>query len=138
MQKIKQKENQHGIRHCVLLKLPYFNPITMCIIDPMHNLLLGSAKHMMSVWKDLKLITDNHFEAIQAKVDSFCTPEDIGRIPTRILSGFQDSRLNSGETGPYYSHCIRYLATFSLQLLATICESLQYTLSAYNNHKRNK
>ena len=60
----------------------------MCIVDPMHNLLLGSAKHMMNVWKELKLITDKHLEAIQEKVDSFCTPEDVGRIPTKILSGF--------------------------------------------------
>ena len=80
-------ERDHGCRYCVLLKLPYFNPITMCIVDPMHNLLLGSAKHMLNVWKEMKLLTDDHFEAIQTKVDSFFTPEDVGRIPTKISSG---------------------------------------------------
>ena len=33
-----------GCRYSVLLELPYFHPILMCIIDPMHNLLLGTAK----------------------------------------------------------------------------------------------
>ncbi len=31
----------HGVRNSELLRLPYFNPIQMTIIDPMHNILLG-------------------------------------------------------------------------------------------------
>ena len=42
---------------------------------------------MLSVWKEQKILTDEHFHAIQTKVDDFCT-EDIGRIPTKISSGF--------------------------------------------------
>lgn len=38
----------HGCRYSVLLRLPYFDPIRMCTIDPMHNLLLGTARHMIS------------------------------------------------------------------------------------------
>ncbi len=60
----------------------------MCVIDPMHNLLLGTAKHMLSVWKDLNLLTNVHLQEIQTKVDKFVTPDDIGRIPTKIASGF--------------------------------------------------
>ncbi len=43
-------EREHGCRYSVLLQLPYFDPIRMCVIDPIHNLLLGTAKHMLSVW----------------------------------------------------------------------------------------
>ena len=32
----------HGVRSSELLRLPYYNPITMSIIDPMHNILLGT------------------------------------------------------------------------------------------------
>ena len=60
----------------------------MGIVDPMHNLLLGTAKHMLSVWKDLNLFTTDQFEVIQQKVNSFHTPADVGRIPTKISSGF--------------------------------------------------
>ena len=38
-------ESELGCRYSVLLKLPYFDPVRMNIIDPMHNLFLGSAKH---------------------------------------------------------------------------------------------
>ena len=57
--KSEQKQNlkKHGCRYSVLLRLSYFDPIRMCVIDPMHNLLLGTAKHMVTIWKDLKNIT---------------------------------------------------------------------------------
>ena len=54
----------------------------------MHNVLLGSAKHMMILWKENKSVTETHFTNIQAIVDKFVTPVDIGRIPYKIASGF--------------------------------------------------
>ncbi len=78
-------EKEHGIRFSLLLDMPYFNPIRMTIVDPMHNLLLGTAKRMMTIWTELKLI---ELSLIQSNVDSFVTPSDIGRIPHKISSGF--------------------------------------------------
>ena len=37
-------ESEHGCRYSVLLQLPYFDPTQMSIIDPMHNLFLGTTK----------------------------------------------------------------------------------------------
>ena len=34
-------EFQHGVRYSELFRLPYFDPIRMHLIDPMHNLMLG-------------------------------------------------------------------------------------------------
>ena len=84
----KSIEGESDCRYSVLLELPYFNPVRMCIVDQMHNLLLGTAKHMMSVWSELGLITVSHYKDIQSNVDSFFTPQDVGRIPTKIASGF--------------------------------------------------
>lgn len=81
-------ERTYGCRYSVLLQLPYFDPIHMCVIDPMHNLLLGTARRMMSVWKDMGIITQANFTQIQEKVNSFLTPDDVGRIPGKISSGF--------------------------------------------------
>ena len=39
-------ESELGCRYSFLLEHPYFNPIQMTIIDPMHNLFLGSVKHI--------------------------------------------------------------------------------------------
>ena len=33
----------------MLLELPYFDVVRMCTIDPRHNLLLSTAKHVMEV-----------------------------------------------------------------------------------------
>ena len=79
---------KHGCRYSVLLRLPYFDPIHMCTIDPMHNLLLGTAKHIISIWKELKIINEKNLIEIQAKVNVFVTPDDIGRIPSKIASSF--------------------------------------------------
>ena len=81
----KKIERDYGCRYSVLLELPYYDVIRMCVVDPMHNLLLGTAQHVVSVWKEHGILD---LEKIQAKVDSFVTPSDVGRIPMKILSGF--------------------------------------------------
>ena len=40
-------ESECGCRPSVLLDLPYFDPVRMLLLDPMHNLFLGTAKHMV-------------------------------------------------------------------------------------------
>ena len=52
-------ESKYGCRFSVLLQLPYFDPIRMATVDPMHNLFLGTAKHMIRVWKEVGLLTDD-------------------------------------------------------------------------------
>lgn len=47
----KQIQRKYGIRYSVLIELPYFDPARMCIIDPMHNLFLGTAKYMLVIWR---------------------------------------------------------------------------------------
>ena len=46
-----QIEHSSGVRYSVLLELPYFDAPRMCVVDPMHNLLLVTAKHMVELWK---------------------------------------------------------------------------------------
>lgn len=40
------KESELGCRYSCLLQLPYFDAVRMLIIDPMHNLYLGTAKYI--------------------------------------------------------------------------------------------
>ena len=53
----------------------------------MHNLLLGTAKHMISVWTATGVLEKSHLLDIQETVDRFITPSDIGRIPAKIATG---------------------------------------------------
>ena len=77
-----------GVRYSLLLELPYFDPIRFHVIDPMHNLLLGTAKHMMRIWTKHGILDYHHFEIIEDRVKCITTPKDVGRMPLKISSSF--------------------------------------------------
>lgn len=80
-------EVQTGIKYSVLIELDYFDPIRFTIVDPMHNLFLGTTKTMMKlIWFKQGLIQDANFPVLQTRVDSMTIPSDLGRIPHKILS----------------------------------------------------
>ena len=81
-------EKRNGIRYSVLLELDYFDPVSMTIIDPMHNLFLGTAKRMLTIWKDQKLLLPEHFERIQEKIARVNCPSDIGKLPQKFSSSY--------------------------------------------------
>lgn len=56
-------EQKHGVRFTELLRLPYFNTIHFIIVDPMHNLFLGTAKRMVSIWRDNGLLPEAEFDS---------------------------------------------------------------------------
>lgn len=55
-------ERNNGCRYSILIELPHFDVIRFTVIDPMHHLLLGSAKHMMSIWTTLGTIDTSVFK----------------------------------------------------------------------------
>ena len=91
-------ESKFGCRYSSFLDLPYFSPTRFLTIDPMHNLFLGTRKRMLSLWVELKLLTSTHFDQIQQFVDNMVVPSDIGRIPTKISSGFSGFKADQFKT----------------------------------------
>ena len=85
---LQQLESMHGVRYSVLMELPYFDPIKFVVIDPMHNLMLGSSKHVLSVWLSEGILNDSKLKIIEDIVKQIQSPHDIGRLPTKIGSGF--------------------------------------------------
>ena len=104
----KQLESELGCRYSALIKLPYFDPCRMLTVDPMHNLFLGSGKHMLQLWIENGLLTSSNFKQIQQCVDSFVVPSDVGRIPRKIETGF------SGFTADQFKN---WIITFSIPAL---------------------
>ena len=102
-------ERDFGIRYTALLELPYFDPVRMCVVDPMHNLLLGTAKHITEIWKTTSILSSKDFDLIQEKVNSFVSPADIGRLPFKISSGF------SGFTAEQWKNWIIFYSLFALK-----------------------
>ena len=83
----KEIEKTYGTRYSVLYELSYYDAIRFPIIDAMHNLFLGTAKTMMTIWKEREIVTKEHFTAIQEKIECVNVPIDVGRIPHKIESG---------------------------------------------------
>ena len=69
-------ERQYGVRFTELLRLPYFNTVRFTVVDPMHNVSLGTSKLMITLWKSSGVLSETHFDAIQSSVDKFITPAD--------------------------------------------------------------
>ena len=95
-------ESKFGCRYSVLLQLPYFDPTRMLIIDPMHNLFLGTAKRMKTIWMDNQqpLLTHDQIQTIQDRVNDMHVPSDIGRIPRKVETKF------SGFTADQYKNWV--------------------------------
>ena len=106
-----QKETQYGCRYSVLLRLAYFDPPCMLVVDPMHNLFLGSGKHLLRVWLNHNLISSSKYSQIQECVDNFVVPSDIGRLPHKIETGF------SGFTADQFKN---WIVSFSIPALYNI------------------
>ena len=93
-QEQKNIESNYGIRYSVLLELPYWNPIKYSTVDPMHNLFLGTGKHVMKVWVEKGIITKRDFSKLEQVVAKILTPRSVGRIPNKIGSGFSGFTAN--------------------------------------------
>lgn len=84
-------ESKHGTRYTELMHLPYFDCVRFTIVDPMHNLFLGSAKHIMqNIWLSSPnfLPNDGQLKKIQDKVDNVRFPLSLGRLPNKISISF--------------------------------------------------
>ena len=95
------------------LRLPYFD-IVEYHIDPMHNLLLGTSKYLMTMWKDDGILTKTQFEYIQEEVDAMKVPVGVGRIPHKISSNF------SGFTADQWKNWICIYSTLCLKELLPV------------------
>ena len=82
-----EAESEVGVRYSELLRLPYLDIIRHNLLDPMHNLFLGTAKHTMEVWKNHGYINAEKVQMIQDTIDSFTLLPFSGRILSKIASG---------------------------------------------------
>ena len=79
---------ESGVKYSELLRIPYFDIVRLHVIDPMHNIFLGLAKHTIKVWKEKGILQATHFVQLQQKMDTIIPPTKIGRIPRKLESNF--------------------------------------------------
>lgn len=110
-------ERKYGVRYSELTRLPYFDIVEFHTIDPMHNLLLGTGKYLMTMWKESGIVTKTDFENIQEQVDRFKVPANVGRIPHKISSNF------SGFTADQWKN---WICMYSILCLKEILPNNHY------------
>ena len=90
---LKKMEKQYGLRYSELFRLAYFDPIRMHVIDPMHNLLLGTAKRMFNTWVKLEIISKKkHFQKITTLQNLIKVPSGHGRIAKNIPKAYKSMK----------------------------------------------
>lgn len=80
-------EQTYGTRYTELMQLPYFDCVRFHIIDPMHNLFTGTAKHAMkNIWLDSEkpLLEKKNLLQVQEKLDKVKVPARVGQMPKKI------------------------------------------------------
>ena len=81
-------ESKLGCRYSILLELPYFCPMEMLLIDPMHNLFLGTAKHFArDLWIAGSIFGMKELAKIEERLANTLVPTGLGRIPVSINNG---------------------------------------------------
>ena len=73
------------VRYSVFSKLPYFDPVTMTVVDPLHNLYLGVTKYIIDVWKKSDILTTAHMKTLEKKINSLSVSKRYGRMRSIIL-----------------------------------------------------
>ena len=113
----KKLESTLGVRYTELLRLPYYDCVRFVVIDPMHNLLLGTAKCLFHKWIELGLLKQDELKKIQVHIDEIVIPPDIGRIPNKIESG------SSGMTADQWKN---WTLVYSPYILSTVLPKSHY------------
>ncbi|KAG2190754.1 hypothetical protein INT47_007247 [Mucor saturninus] len=83
-----QLEVENGVRWSQLHRLGYFDLVRGTIIDPMHNLFLGTAKRMVETWTASGLITDRDLCQMQKVAETMVLPVGYTMLKTKIGKGF--------------------------------------------------
>ena len=79
---------KYGVYYSSLLQLENFNPLRFTAIDPMHNLFLGTAKHVFKLWIEKNLLSKKDLKVLEDRISSFYVGTGIGRLPHRIASNY--------------------------------------------------
>jgi len=85
---LRKSESSLGVPYSVLLSLPYFDAVRYTVVDIIHNLFLGTGKHMFKQWVSSNLLTKDHLTTIENTVKGFTVPNYIGRLPINISSNY--------------------------------------------------
>ena len=127
-------ERETGVRYTILLELPYFDPVRMCIIDPMHNLFLGTAKKMIELWKECDFLPSSVLHEIQEKVNFSVSPGEFGMFTSKDrirIFRIYSRTMEELDTLLFFVLFKRCATTCTLRMLAPICKGMLSSVSSH-------
>ena len=75
----------------------------------MHNLLLGSGKHVLKTWIEMGILSESDLERVQKRVSLVKPPSEIVCIQSKISEGFK------GFTGDQWKNWVCIYSFFALK-----------------------
>ena len=79
---------KYGLYYSVLLELSYFDCIRFTVIDPMHNLFLGTGKSMFKLWMGQGLLKKQEIKIVEKRLKEFDVGTGLGRLPHKISANY--------------------------------------------------
>ena len=76
-----------GVHYSAFCELEYFDCVRFHVIDPMHNLFLGTAKNVFKVWVE-NVFTKEQLKKLSQKIEELNSATSIGRFPRKIGSNY--------------------------------------------------
>ncbi|OAD65787.1 hypothetical protein PHYBLDRAFT_175749 [Phycomyces blakesleeanus NRRL 1555(-)] len=94
------EENMSVPPHCVFTNVGARSPCSLhgTIIDPMHNLFLGTPKRMIDWWVDKKTIGGKEFAAMEKITETMVLPRDYTKLTLKIGKGFPYMKANDWKS----------------------------------------
>ena len=75
---------EHCVRFSILNELSYWDAVNQVVFDPMHCLWMGVATHVITKWKDNKMITPKQMTVMETKLRLLPTTRRYGRMRSKL------------------------------------------------------
>lgn len=99
----KEEQVQFGARYNEVFRLEYFDPILMHVIDPMHNLMLGVAKHIFIFRVDFGFISVHQLQEIDKRMKRIKVSSDAGlQIAFQMRITNESRRMEALDLGVFH------------------------------------
>lgn len=90
-----QKKN--GIRWSELLRLTYFDIVSMTMVDPMHTVFLGMIRHETELIFQDPLFCKESQRVFSSRMKNLRVPYDVGRLPNSLGEKLEFSTLTADQ-----------------------------------------
>jgi hypothetical protein len=71
----------------------------------MHNLFLGTSKHIFKLWLKLEILNKKALETLEKRIASCDVPTGFGRLPDKIIIIMVAILPLNGKAGPLFIQC---------------------------------